>query len=116
MSESGLHTIDNNWAARLIRQAREQRRLSLRALANKAGTSHSTLIAYEQGRKKPTTDTLQRILSACDFAVDVTLRPRIRDQVGLERGEELVAALELAAQFPARHSKAKEWNAPVFPK
>ena len=114
MSEATYLTSDRNWAGQLIRQAREIKRLSLRALAVKAGTSHPTLAAYEQGRKSPTAETLHRILSACDLAVDVTLRPRIREQSGLDRGAELEAALRLAEQFPTRHQN--RWQAPIFHK
>lgn len=86
-----------------LRRARAQARLPLRELARRAGTSHSTLAAYEHGRKSPSAETLLRVLRACGFAVDFELSPRIRERDGLDRGRELEAALELAAQFPARH-------------
>ena len=99
-------------AGTVVRRARERAGLSLRALATAAGTSHSTLAAYEAGRKTPTVDTLDRILDAAGFAIDRELSPRIRSRNGLSRGEELVQVLELAAQFPARHSS--EMTCPVF--
>ncbi len=79
----------------------------MRELAQRAHTSHSTLAAYEQGRKTPNVDTLDRILTACGFRVDVTLTARPPD-VGADpaaRGRELVEVLELAAIFPARHAR-----------
>ena len=91
--------------ASTLRTARTDARLSLRELARRAETSHTTLLAYEQGKKTPSVVTFLRILDACGFAVDFHLSRRIRDRDGLERGRELEAALELAAQFPARHSK-----------
>ena len=93
-------------AAVLIRTARQRADLTLRALGELAGTSHSTLAAYESGRTTPTVGTLDRILRAAGFATDVTLAPRI-DRA--ERGRELVEVLELAAEFPARHTAHLEF-------
>ncbi|MGQ9425278.1 helix-turn-helix domain-containing protein [Gilvimarinus sp. F26214L] len=87
-----------------LRAARERAGISLRELARRAGTSHATLLAYEKGRKSPTVDTFLRILDACDQAVDLELSPRVRRADGIDRGRELEEALNLAAQFPARHS------------
>ena len=91
-------------AARLIRTARQRAGLSLRELARRAHTSHSTLAAYEQAHKTPNVDTLDRILTACGFRVDVTLEARPADVDPVARGRELVEVLELAEMFPARHS------------
>jgi len=94
-------------AARLIRAARRRAGLSLRELAERAHTSHSTLASYEQARKTPNVDTLDRILTACGFRVDVTLAPR-PSEVAVDRaarGRELVEVLELAEMFPARHRR-----------
>ena len=93
-------------AAATLRRARTQAGLSLRELAARAGTSHSTLAAYEQGRKAPSVPTLLRVIDACGFAVDFQLALRIRRRDGIDRGRELEAALNLAAQFPARHAKS----------
>ena len=94
----------------LIRTARSRAGLTLRALGERAGTSHSTLAAYESGRTTPTVGTLDRILGAAGFASDVTLAPRV-DRI--DRGRELLEVLELAAQFPARHAKRLAF--PRFP-
>ena len=101
-------------AARLIRTARRRAGLTLRELAQRAHTSHSTLAAYEQGRKTPKVDTLDRILTACGFRVDVTLTARPPDVSAdpAARGRELVEVLELAAMFPARHTRTL--TAPKF--
>jgi len=98
--------------ARTLRRARSESGLSLRELARRAGTSHTTLLAYERGSKTPGAGTFLRILNACDLAVDLKLSPRIRQADGLERGKELEQVLDLAAQFPARHSP--ELELPVF--
>ncbi len=99
-------------ASHLLKSARQRAGLTLRELAERAGTSHSTLAAYESGTKTPTVKTLNRVLHAAGFATDVELRRRRRSADGLARGDELVAVLELASQFPARHTTALE--APVF--
>lgn len=93
-------------AARTLRSARARSGLSLRALAERAGTSHATLAAYESGRVVPRVDTFVRVLRAAGFAAELELAPR-PDATRAEReakGEELRQALELAAMFPARHA------------
>jgi transcriptional regulator with XRE-family HTH domain len=84
--------------------ARRTSGLSLRELAARANTSHSA-IAYEHGRTSPTLATLERILAAAGFAIDVNLSHRPgRDEVDrAARGRELIEVLELAAMFPATH-------------
>ena len=88
----------------LLREARERSGLSLRQLARRAGTSHATLLAYENGRKVPAVSTFLRVLEACGFAVDLNIAPRIRERDGLDRGDELAEVLLLAEQFPSRPS------------
>jgi transcriptional regulator with XRE-family HTH domain len=95
----------------LLRTARRRAGLSLRALAARAGTSHSTLAAYEAGRVAPTIDTFERVLAACGYSLSATLTPRVAPDG--ERARELTDALELAAQFPARHHATIEY--PPFP-
>ncbi|MFS3128797.1 helix-turn-helix transcriptional regulator [Nocardioides sp. Bht2] len=69
----------------LIEQAREAAGLSQRALADRAGTSRTTLSAYEHGRKSPTLDTAIRIVAAAGF--ELSLGPRIEfQQVTEDRG------------------------------
>ncbi len=94
-------------AGRLLREARRRARLSLRELAARAGTSHSTLSAYETGAKNPSVATLERLLRAAGFALDLELVPRP------DRGRELERVLELAGHFPARHDP--DLTFPRFP-
>ncbi|HEY6598375.1 MAG TPA: helix-turn-helix transcriptional regulator [Pseudomonadales bacterium] len=94
---------------RTLRLARLKAGLSLRELAARARTSHSALVAYEQGRKAPSVPTFLRILAACGFATDFELSTRIRERDGIDRGRELEDVLELAAQFPARHAKTMRY-------
>jgi transcriptional regulator with XRE-family HTH domain len=96
----------------IIRTARRRSKLSLRALASRAGTSHATLSAYEKGRVDPTTMVLSRIIAAAGQALEATLLGVPPSIDGMSRGEELIAVLELAEQFPARHASHIEF--PVF--
>ena len=78
-----------------------------------AGTSHSAISAYENGRRSPTADTVDRVVRAAGFALDFTLCRRIYgDDRGGDRGEELEAVLSLAEQFPVRC--APKLAGPVF--
>ncbi|MCJ7436868.1 MAG: helix-turn-helix transcriptional regulator [Acidimicrobiia bacterium] len=86
-----------------IRTARRRAGLSLRELGERAGTSHSTLSAYEYGAKVPTVETLIRIVRAAGFGLDLELSPRTGGPDLTARGRELVDVLDLAARFPARH-------------
>jgi transcriptional regulator with XRE-family HTH domain len=108
-----MNNIPHNWAGDLVRNAWRESGLSLRQIARQANTSHATLNAYIKGDKSPSTATLERVISACGYAIDVSLRPRVRFSNGIPRGEELAQVLTLAEQFPARHSKALD--APIFP-
>jgi len=90
-------------AASVLQDVRASSGLTLRALAARAETSHSTLAAYESARKRPTTQTFVRVVQAAGFAIDVELGRRHRGSDELPRGEELVQVLDLAEQFPARH-------------
>lgn len=90
-------------AAKLIREARRRSGLSLRELARRASTSHSAISAYESGLRSPTAETLDRVVRAAGFALDITLCRRIYGDDG-DRGAELEEVLLLAEEFPVRHS------------
>jgi len=108
-----VNTADN-FGSKLLRQAWQDSGLSLRQLGRQANTSHATLNAYMKGSKSPSTATLERIIGACGYAIDTSLRPRIRFSNGVPRGEELAQVLTLAEQFPARQDK--ELKLPIFSK
>lgn len=95
----------------MVQEARSRSGLTLRALAERAGTSHSTISAYETGRMSPTVTTLNRIVRAAGFALDGVLERRIYGEYQ-DRGAELEAVLKLAAEFPANHSP--DAPTPVF--
>jgi transcriptional regulator with XRE-family HTH domain len=93
-------------AAATIRAARRRAGLTLRELAARARTSHSTLAAYEAGRKVPTVDTFERVLRAAGYETTGELRPAVGGPDPAARGRELLEVLDLAARFPARHEPA----------
>ena len=99
-----------------LRRARLDANLSLRELAARAGTSHSTLAAYEAGRAVPGVDTLSRILRAAGYASDIQLtrQPDATEAERRAKGDELLQALGLAAMFPARHRSRLGF--PPFPR
>ena len=84
----------------LLREARRQARLSQRELARAAGTSRSTVVAYETGSMSPTVRQLARLVRACGLQVATTLEPLDAD---LDR------LLDQALSSPA---PAPLWNLP----
>lgn len=100
---------DQNQIAETLRSARREAGLSLRELAARAGTSHATVLAYEQGAKVPGAATFVRLLEACGYAMEIRLDRRIRERDGISRGDELEQVLRLAEQFPVRVPKRMEY-------
>jgi len=100
-------------ASRIVKECRQRSGLTLRELAGRSGTSHATISAYESGRKVPNVDTLDRVVRAAGYEIDITLALRQRSTlVGSNRGDELAAVLDLAEAFPARHDPVL--TAPIF--
>lgn len=62
-------------ASSLLEQVRHRARLSQEELADRAGTSRTTLSAYEHGRKSPTLATLERVLDGAGFVL--TAEPQV---------------------------------------
>lgn len=81
-------------AALLLRHTRVAAGMSQRKLAAKAGTSGSTLAAYESGTKDPRTATLAKILAAAGW--DLEVRPRrTRNEVFVDLVCERLAGIVL---------------------
>lgn len=90
-------------ASRLIRSVRRRAGLTLRELAERAGTSDATLSAYETGRVMPRLDTLTRIVEAAGWHLRPELSPvPERDDRRAPAGEELRQAMLLAGRLPSR--------------
>jgi len=99
--------------AELLKYVRRKAGLSARELARSVGSSHSTILAYESGKKMPVTTTLMRLVHACGYSMDFALSPRLRGDENNPKGEELQAVLELASEFPARHSDTPDSKMPA---
>jgi len=63
-------------AAQLIEQARLASGLTQQAMAEQAGTSRTTLSAYEHGRKSPNLETVERLMEVAGY--ELTLQHRIK--------------------------------------
>ena len=59
----------------LLARVRGLAGLSQAGLARRAGTSRTAVSAYEHGRKSPALDTVDRLLAAAGYELDV--RPRV---------------------------------------
>lgn len=65
-----------------LKLLREQAGLTITEVAHRAGTSRTTLSAYEHGHKSPTTATLQRILTALNAKLTITASPTFTTHIG----------------------------------
>ena len=90
--------------AALIREARLRAGLSQAALASRARTSQQTIASYEHGQKQPGADTLERILRACGFELELGRLPE--SAIGPRRrllDQSRATILRLARQHGARN-------------
>ena len=101
--------------SRLLKSAREQSGMSLRALAQRAKTSHSTLSAYESGRIEPSTSVATRIFEAAGYRLSTTIEPQLKTANGHYPGDELAELLALGELLP-RRTRARHLDAPMFPR
>jgi transcriptional regulator with XRE-family HTH domain len=62
----------------LLRGARRAAGITQLELAGRAGTAQPAVAAYESGGKTPNLATLERLLGACEYDMEVLARPRIR--------------------------------------
>lgn len=95
-------------AASTLHAARRGAGLTQAALASRASTSQATISAYESGRKQPTVETLDRLLSTMGLrlAVQSGPRPAVRPSAArlARSGRALVDVLLLAEALPTRHA------------
>jgi len=62
----------------MLRDARRKAALTQAEVAQIASTAQSAVAAYETGSRTPSLDTFRRLLSACDYDVEIVARPRTR--------------------------------------
>lgn len=68
-------------AGRMLRDARHRAKLTQRQLAEKSAIPQETIARIERGRADPRVNTLDRLLAACEFGLEVM--PRLG--VGIDR-------------------------------
>lgn len=68
-------------AGRMLRDARRRARLTQRELAAKSGIPQETIARIERGRADPRVNTLDRLLAACEFGLE--MMPRLG--IGIDR-------------------------------
>ena len=68
-------------AGRMLREARARAHLTQRQLAEKSGIPQETIARIERGRSDPRVTTLDRLLAACEFGLEVM--PRLG--IGIDR-------------------------------
>jgi transcriptional regulator with XRE-family HTH domain len=87
----------------LIRSARQAAGLTQLELARRCETAQPAVAAYESGARRPNIATLERLLEACDYEVELVARPRVRrgaaslSQVAETMKEDLTGGDEQAA-------------------
>lgn len=62
----------------LVQSARRAAGITQVELAGRAGTTQPAVAAYESGGKTPNLATLERLLGACEYDIEVLARPRMR--------------------------------------
>jgi len=88
-------------AAVLLQEARRRSGLSRRQLAERGGTSASTLSAYESAASIPSVVTLSRLLRAAGFEVEANLRP-VTSMNERELAEKIEALFSFVDALPRR--------------
>lgn len=61
-------------AGRMLREARRRAHLTQRQLAEKSGIRQETIARIERGRADPRVRTLDRLLEACGYGLELMLR------------------------------------------
>ncbi len=62
----------------LIRDARHAAGITQLELAGRAGTAQPAVAAYESGSRTPNLATLERLLAACEYDIELSASPRMR--------------------------------------
>lgn len=91
------------YSRHLIRMARRKAGLTQTELAALASTSQAAISAYESGRRSPSVETLQRILTAAGFELRMRLAEPDTQHATRARAEVLLPADQLTA-FTKRES------------
>lgn len=93
----------------MIRSARKRAGLTQRALAAQAGTSQSAVARYEAGRAAPDIATLERLVEACGFRLDVRLATR-HAEIPSDPHDRSLVELQLARTPEQRLADLTAWS------
>ena len=107
-----MNTMGND----LVREARKRARLTQRELAERAGTTQSSIARLESGRTRPTFEAVLRLLRLCDMDLDIMLVERddsdwvqakrllsLTPEERLERGVRVAQTMRELRQAGERH-------------
>ncbi len=104
-------------AKQIIEQARLAAGLTQQEMAQQAGTSRTTLSAYEHGRKSPNLETVERLIHVAGY--ELTLQHRIRfSKIDMARGRPIFVPnqlwrLDVSTMFePVVLPLALNWSRP----
>lgn len=93
-------------AGRMLREARGRAKLTQRQLATKSGIPQETIARIERGRADPRVNTLDRLLAACEFGLEVMPRlgigidrSQIRERLGTSIDRRLAIAMADDSHF-----------------
>jgi transcriptional regulator with XRE-family HTH domain len=88
-------------AGRMLREARAQTNLTQRQLSEKSGIPQETIARIERGRADPRVNTLDKLLAACGFGLEVMPRlgigidrTQIQELLQLTPSQRLVLAID----------------------
>jgi transcriptional regulator with XRE-family HTH domain len=102
-----------------LRAARQRAGLTQTQLASRSGTSQATISAYESGRKQPSLDTLDRLLSATGsrLAIVPGASPVVQPSAAQHArvGAALVDVLAVAQAMPRRQGRRLAFS-PLAPR
>lgn len=95
----------------LVREARKRAGLTQRELADRAGTTQSSIARLESGRTRPAFDDVLRLVRLCGF--DLNVRLVDKESADWMQAEELLKMsagerLEQAVRFARRVDKLRE--------
>lgn len=92
-------------AAEWVNGARRSAGLTQRQLADRSGIPQPTIARIEAGKQMPRADTLDRLLRACGWELDMTLRRGLGEDMGLIRSWLALTPVE-RAQRGAEYGRA----------
>ncbi|MEM7019445.1 MAG: helix-turn-helix transcriptional regulator [Pseudomonadota bacterium] len=91
-----------------IRQLRKQTGVTQQGLAQRSGTSQSTIAAYETGKKSPSIRTLQRLAHAMNLELDIHFVPLLTREERRSLAYHHAVAEKLIAQPIATRQRARK--------